>query len=62
LQDRANPETIATQAIALLTSRPAIDRMRHALAELRPRLGRPGASERAAEAVLDLLDRRSDAA
>jgi lipid-A-disaccharide synthase len=53
---QVDPGTVAREAIELLRSRAAVDRMRRALAELRPRLGRPGAAERAAAEVLALLE------
>jgi lipid-A-disaccharide synthase len=55
LQAAARPQRVADEAERLLRSRPAIDAMRAGLAELRDRLGSPGASQRAAEAVLELL-------
>jgi len=48
MQWRATPQQIAAQAISLLGDRAAVERMRSALGELRPLLGPPGASERAA--------------
>ncbi|HLF56472.1 MAG TPA: lipid-A-disaccharide synthase [Thermoanaerobaculia bacterium] len=62
VQRAADPGRVAAEALALLASRAAIDRMRADLAELRPRLGRPGASGRAADEVLGLLDERERAA
>lgn len=54
------PEPDATlvveEATRLLTDPAAIDSMREALAELRPRLGERGASRRAAEEVVRFLD------
>lgn len=49
---------LAARALELLGSRRDVDRMRADLAEVRPALGRPGASERAAEAVAEVLERR----
>ena len=62
MQHEASPEPVAAEAERLLRSRPAVDRMRAGLAELRGRLGRPGASERAAAEVALLLDRGERAA
>jgi lipid-A-disaccharide synthase len=56
MQEAASPEGIAAEAERLLASRPAIDRMRAGLAELRGRLGRAGASARAAAEVDRLLN------
>lgn len=62
LQKEARPERIAEVAATLLGDRARIDAMRRELAELRPRLGAPGASERAAAEVLAVLDRAGRAA
>ncbi len=55
LQGEAGEERIAATARELLASRRRIDRMRGALAELRPALGESGASERAARSLLHEL-------
>ena len=57
IQGAASPLRIARQAIELLDSRADVDRMRTDLRELRPRLGSPGASARAAAEVLRVLER-----
>ena len=57
IQADASPTRIARQAIDLLDSRSDVDRMRVDLQELRPRLGAPGASGRAAEEVARVLER-----
>lgn len=62
LQGDAEPERVAREALRLLSSRSEIDRMRADLAGLRPRLGRSGASERAAEELLAVLEARERAA
>jgi len=62
LQESASPEGIAREALAILRSRTAVDSMRTSLAELRPRLGRAGASSRAAAEVVRLLDELEPAA
>jgi lipid-A-disaccharide synthase len=48
-------ETVATEALRLLEDASARARMREGLAEVRARLGDPGASARAAEAVREVL-------
>lgn len=55
IQRDATPERIANEALALLSRRSAIEAMRDDLAGLRARLGRPGASERAADEVARFL-------
>lgn len=55
LQSAAEPQAIAQRAAALLGDRAAITAMRRDLAELRPRLGEPGASRRAALQVAEQL-------
>jgi lipid-A-disaccharide synthase len=62
LQAKANPENLAGVADRLLSDRAAVDRMRDALAGLRGRLGRPGASERAAAEVLAVVEAEERAA
>jgi len=55
LQRAATAAGISDEAAGLLQSPAAIDAMRRALVELRPRLGRSGASARAAAEVADCL-------
>ncbi|MEM8930974.1 MAG: lipid-A-disaccharide synthase [Acidobacteriota bacterium] len=55
LQHEAEPQPVADAALALLADPERIAAMRAGLAELRPALGDSGASERAAEAVLERL-------
>jgi len=55
LQFQATPERLAAAASALLESPERLDRMRNALAEVRRRLGTPGATDRAAREILALL-------
>ena len=54
IQDRMTAETVAAEAIVLLTDRDRVARMTADLAEVRSKLGAPGASRRAAEAVMGL--------
>jgi lipid-A-disaccharide synthase len=58
IQRRFSADHVAARALELLASRRDVDRMRNDLAEVRAALGRPGASERAAEAVAEVLERR----
>ena len=51
------PGPIADDAVDLLTNEPRRSQMRRDLAEVREKLGQPGASERAAEAALELIGR-----
>ncbi len=62
LQSDASVERLAATAAELLRSREQITRMRSELAGLRRKLGAPGATERAADAVLALLAERRRAA
>lgn len=55
IQRDATPERLAEAGLALLDSPERAARMRADLAEVRARLGQPGAVERAAQAVLELL-------
>jgi lipid-A-disaccharide synthase len=51
IQDRFTPDAVARETISLLTDRGRIETMRRDLAEMRSRLGGPGASRRAAAVV-----------
>jgi lipid-A-disaccharide synthase len=55
LQDDATPGRLAATALEVLRSPDRYARMRAALAEVRRRLGEPGAVERAAQEILALL-------
>jgi lipid-A-disaccharide synthase len=57
LQNDATPERLAAVALEVMRSVPRQAAMREALAEVRQRLGNPGAVERAAREVLMLLPR-----
>lgn len=57
IQDRCTPEAVAREAVSLLTDQARAETMRRDLADVRSRLGAPGASRRAAEAVLGLRPR-----
>lgn len=52
IQSAFTPEAVATEAIRLLTDTAHADRMKADLRDVRARLGGPGASRRAAQAVL----------
>ena len=54
IQSAFTPESVAKETVALLTDPARVDDMRHGLADVRAKLGRPGASTRAAAAVLGL--------
>lgn len=58
IQRDFTPERVAARALELLASRRDVERMRNDLAEVRAALGRPGASERAAAEVAEVLERR----
>lgn len=57
IQGRATPEAVAGEALALLGDPGRMARMRERLGTVRARLGPPGASARAAEAVLEVASR-----
>jgi lipid-A-disaccharide synthase len=59
IQDACTPERIARETLRLLDDPAAAASMRSALAEVRRRLGPPGAVERAAEAIAGMLGRSS---
>jgi lipid-A-disaccharide synthase len=58
IQDDFTPSRVAEEALALLTDRERADVMRRDLHDVRTRLGEPGASRRAAAAVLDVARQR----
>jgi lipid-A-disaccharide synthase len=55
IQRDFRPEAVARETLALLDDRGRRDRVREGLAEVRARLGRPGASARAASLVAEIL-------
>jgi lipid-A-disaccharide synthase len=57
IQDACTPEAVADEAARLLIENDYRARMIASLAEVRRRLGGPGASERAADAILDVACR-----
>jgi lipid-A-disaccharide synthase len=59
IQDRCTPEAVAQSTVELLTNEDRVIEMKEQLAVVRERLGGPGASGRAADAVLALVRSRS---
>jgi lipid-A-disaccharide synthase len=59
VQDELVPDAVAREAISMLTDRERSDRIRAGLARVRARLGGPGASRRAADAVVRTVRRES---
>ena len=57
VQDAFTPEAVAREAVSLLTDRARAARTRATLATVRARLGGPGASRRAAQAILRIAER-----
>ena len=58
IQRAFTPEAVANEAVSMLTDRSRVGRIREGLARVRERLGGPGASRRAAEAILRVIGRR----
>ena len=58
VQDAFTPDAVAREAISMLTDRDRATRIRAGLATVRVRLGGPGASRRAAEAILRVVQER----
>jgi lipid-A-disaccharide synthase len=58
VQDAFTPEAVAREAISMLTDPQRASRIREGLARVRARLGGPGASRRAAAAILRVAQRR----
>jgi lipid-A-disaccharide synthase len=57
IQDAFTPEAVAREAFSMLTDNRRVARIRDGLAVVRRKLGGPGASRRAAEAILDVAER-----
>jgi lipid-A-disaccharide synthase len=57
IQDDCTPPAIADEAVRLLTETDYRARMIASLDDVRRRLGGPGASDRAAEAILEVIQR-----
>jgi lipid-A-disaccharide synthase len=55
VQDAFTPEAVAREAVSLLADRERVARIREGLARVRARLGAPGASRRAANAILRVV-------
>jgi lipid-A-disaccharide synthase len=60
IQEAFTPAAVADEAVSMLTDRHRAARIRHGLARVRERLGAPGASRRAALAILRLLQQRRE--
>jgi lipid-A-disaccharide synthase len=56
IQDACTPAAVAAEAARLLTDEDYRNRMVTSLAEVKRRLGGPGASDRAAEAILEMIE------
>jgi lipid-A-disaccharide synthase len=56
IQDAFTPDAVAAEAVSMLTDEDRVARIRHGLARVRQKLGGPGASRRAAAAVLRLVE------
>jgi lipid-A-disaccharide synthase len=50
------PQAVADEAVSLLTDGARAENMRAALAEVREKLGGPGATRRAAQAILRVVN------
>jgi lipid-A-disaccharide synthase len=59
IQGALTPDAVAGEAISMLTDRARHARIREGLARVRQRLGGPGASRRAAEAILAVVRQRA---
>jgi lipid-A-disaccharide synthase len=58
IQDAFTPEAVTREVVPMLTDHARRDRICEGLARVRQKLGGPGASRRAAEAILELVARR----
>ncbi len=55
IQDDFTAAAVATEAVSMLTDAARVAQMRRGLAEVRARLGGPGGSRRAAQAILKTI-------
>jgi lipid-A-disaccharide synthase len=55
IQDQFTPEAVAHEAVSMLTDPARAQTIKSGLAEVRSRLGGPGASRRAALAILEVV-------
>ena len=62
IQAAFTPEAVANETVSMLTDRARVTHIRDGLARVRDRLGGPGASRRAAEAILRIIGQRGYAA
>ena len=58
IQNDFTPERVAAEVVSLLTDRDRHAQMTEALRRVKAQLGAPGASGRAADAVLDVLTKQ----
>ena len=58
IQAAFTPEAVASETVSMLTDRARVAHIREGLARVRERLGGPGASRRAAEAILRIIGQR----
>lgn len=58
IQEACTPDRVARETVDLLTNRERADDMREQLAAVRAKLGGPGASARAAEAIVEVARRK----
>ena len=58
IQDAFTPAAVCAEVVPMLTDRDRVARIKQDLREVRARLGEPGASRRAAEAVLEVAGRQ----
>jgi lipid-A-disaccharide synthase len=58
IQEACTPDAVAKETIELLTNRERVEDMKAQLAMVREKLGGPGASQRAAAAIIEVAQRR----
>jgi lipid-A-disaccharide synthase len=59
IQEACTPDAVAAETVTLLTNGERVEDMKEQLAMVRQKLGGPGASQRAAAAIIEIAQRRT---
>jgi lipid-A-disaccharide synthase len=59
IQEQCTPQNIADRALKILDDPREVEKIRYQLERVKEKMGGPGASERAADAILTLLEKQA---